>query len=71
MKIKGTVVYVDINGGFWGIETNSGDQFLPVNMPEQLKTEGAKVTLEVNEIDLMNMYMWGRTVEVISFHTLG
>ena len=71
MKIKGTVVYVDLNGGFWGIETTKGDQYLPINMPEQIKTEGAKVTLEVNEVDLMNMYMWGRTVEVISFHTLG
>lgn len=70
MRITGKVVYQNLNGGFWGIVANNGNEYLPINMPEQLKKEGATVAVQLQEVDMMSMYMWGTTVRIISFHTL-
>ncbi|NND09140.1 MAG: hypothetical protein HKN87_22445 [Saprospiraceae bacterium] len=70
MNIKGTVVKVNLEGGFWGIEDESGTQWLPVNMPDQLKVEGASVEIAAKRVDVMSIYNWGTTIEIISFHTL-
>jgi hypothetical protein len=70
MKIIGKVVYQNIGTGFWGIIDNKGNEWRPVNMPEQLKHEGAQVTVEAQEVDEMSVFMWGTAVKIVSFHTL-
>lgn len=70
MKIKGTVVRVNLEGGFWGIVDDAGKQWLPINMPEQLKVDGASVEVTAQEVDVMSMFSWGTTIEIRSFHTL-
>lgn len=69
-KIKGTVIYQNISGGFWGIQGDDGKQYLPVNMPEQLKVEGAKVEISAVDSDLDGIFMWGDPIKITSFHTL-
>ena len=70
MKIKGTVVKVNLEGGFWGIVDDAGQEWLPINMPEQLKVDGASVEVTAKEVDVMSMFNWGTTIEIRSFHTL-
>jgi len=70
MKIEGTVTYQSIEGGFWGIETKSGKQYRPINMPEQLKSSGANVEVVAAEADVMSFIMWGTPIRIISFSTL-
>jgi len=70
MRIKGKVVYQNLEMGFWGIVASNGKKYRPVNMPEQLKTEGAEVSLIVKEVDEMSFIMWGTPVRIVSFHTL-
>jgi len=66
MKIKGTVIYQDLGTGFWGIEGNNGEEWRPINMPENLKVSGKKVTLEVEEVEEgFSMFMWGKPVKII------
>ena len=67
--ITGKVVHVPFATGTWGIVDNDGNEWLPVNMPEQLKKEGKKVTVTIKEVDEMSVFMWGVTVRIISFHT--
>ncbi|MEL6866682.1 MAG: hypothetical protein AAFP19_19810 [Bacteroidota bacterium] len=69
-SINGKVVYQKIGPGFWGIIDHQGREWRPVNMPEQLKTEGAKVSVRIREVDEMSVFMWGTPVHIISFHTL-
>lgn len=70
-QITGKVVYQNLGMGFWGIVGNDGNEWLPINMPEQLKNEGAKVTVVIKTIDdHMSMHMWGTAVKIISFQTL-
>ena len=67
-KIKGTVVYNNIGPGFWGIVDAQGNEWRPINMPEQLKTEGQAVTVSIQIIEEeMSIFMWGTAVKVTAF----
>lgn len=70
MKIKGIVKHISLETGFWGIESEDGKKYIPVNMPEQLKTVGREVEVEVELMQNMSgMHMWGEYVKVQSFDT--
>lgn len=70
-SIVGKVVYQNLGTGFWGVIDDKGNEWLPINMPEQIKQEGAKVELKIEPQEGgMSMMMWGTPVKIISFHTL-
>lgn len=66
IQITGKVVYKNLEGGFWGIEGNGGQQYRPVNMPEKLKEVDKKVKLTAIEVDEMGIFMWGIPVKIKS-----
>jgi len=70
MKITGKVVYQNIGPGFWGIVDSKGNEWRPVNMPEQLKHEGSQVSVVAKEVDEMSVFMWGTPVKIVSFQTV-
>jgi len=70
-EINGKVVYQNLEGGFWGIIDDQGNQYLPVNMPEQLKYKDITVSVVVKPIeDGAGTAMWGRPVYIVSFSTV-
>ncbi len=70
MKIKGRVIFLPFEGGAYGIEGHNGKKFLPINMPNQLKKDGAEVICSVRPADVESMVMWGEPVYIYSFETL-
>lgn len=64
----GTMSWVELEGGFWGIVTTSGGKYLPTNgVPESLKKDGLPVRGTVNvRKGYMTMQMWGTPVEVVT-----
>ncbi len=71
IKIKGKVVYQKLGTGFWGIVDQSGKEWRPINMPEQLKKEGKTVSVDAKEVEEdMSVFMWGTAVKITGFHTL-
>ena len=71
IQIQGTVQYQSLGTGFWGIIGKDGQKWRPVNMPEQLKTNGAKVTVKAKAVeDAVSIFMWGTPVRIQSFQTL-
>ena len=64
-KISGTVTYQNISTGFWSIIGQNGEQWLPVNLPVHLQTEGRSVSLTVKKLEGDNKYMWGTTVQIV------
>jgi hypothetical protein len=69
-RINGTVTYQNLATGFWGIVDENGKEWRPVNMPEQLKQKGKKVTVTIREVEEgMSIFMWGTPVEVVGFDT--
>jgi hypothetical protein len=70
MKIKAKTVYLDTEGGFWGLETKKS-QYLPINYPEQLKTSGIMTECNIELMpDVESQYSWGMVCRLISFKTL-
>ncbi|WP_235295686.1 hypothetical protein [Portibacter marinus] len=69
-KIEGKAKYINIGTGFWGIIDNNGKEYLPVNMPEQLKFDGENVECRAKKSDAMNIHMWGEPISIISFETV-
>jgi len=69
-NIAGKVVYQNLNGGFYGIVSDDGAEYLPINMPEQLKHPGQRVSVKVKKVNVDTMFMWGTAVKILSFHTI-
>jgi hypothetical protein len=70
MKIKGKVVLLPFETSAYGILDQRGRKFLPINMPNQLKKEGAEVVCSVRPSDDVTIFMWGEPVYIYSFETL-
>lgn len=71
MKINGTVVYQDFEGGFWGIEGDDGRQYRPVeDLPASVRSPGKRVEAEVEPAGVASFAMWGRNVRVRSIKPL-
>jgi len=70
--ITGKSRYIGLEGGFWAIEADDGNKYTPINMPEQLKCEGARVSIRGQIIKgAVSLSMWGEAIRIISFETLG
>ena len=69
MNITGKSTYVDLEGGFWGIQTDT-DNYFPIDMPEQLKTEACTVRCSIVILEeVMTMQNWGIVCRIVSFNT--
>lgn len=56
----GKVVYLSFEGGFWGIESNDGKKYLPLNLDKSFKMEGKKIRFQgAIENDVMTIQQWG------------
>jgi len=70
LHINGKVVYQNLGTGFWGIIDSKGNEWRPVNMPDQLKYEGKQVKIVANKVEEgMSIFMWGEPVKIVSFNT--
>lgn len=65
MKITGTVVKVDLSGGFWGIEADNGEKYQPSGkLPASFCKDGLKVKADVQPSNDFTIFMWGKSVKV-------
>jgi hypothetical protein len=60
----GTVTYVTVEGGFWGIVADDGKNYDPRNLPTDFKQEGLKVQVEAITKDMMSIHMWGTIIDI-------
>lgn len=70
-KVIGKVKYVNLNMGFWSLEGRDGKKYEILNMPEQLKEDGQKIEIwieERNNVSTMNMY--GTPAMIVGFTTM-
>jgi uncharacterized protein YidB (DUF937 family) len=56
----GTINYINLEGGFYGLVADDGQKYLPKDLAQDLKVNGLRVSL----------YMWGTPVEVLSIEKL-
>lgn len=71
MMITGTITYVDLSGGFWGIEGDDGQKYTPNDqLPDTFHQEGLKVKAELRPANGFGIFMWGQQVNVIKIEQL-
>lgn len=57
---QGTVRYINLEGGFWGIETDDGQQILPQGLNKEYQQDGLRISFKAKEItDMMTIQQWG------------
>lgn len=63
---EGTVVFVDLEGGFYGIEASDGAKYDPTYLDEAFQEDGLRVRFQYAAVDdAMSIRQWGRIVEIL------
>ncbi len=65
------VRWVPLEGGFFGLVTEDGRKFLPLNLPADFRSDGLKVKVEGRTKDVITIYMWGRPFEISNIELYG
>jgi hypothetical protein len=64
---SGTVTYIDLEGGFYGIVASDGARYLPLNLPAEFREDGLSVSFEAEpEEDVATIQQWGTPVTLLS-----
>jgi hypothetical protein len=71
MTMTGTITYIDLEGGFYGIIADSGDRYFPINLDQQYKVNNLKVRIEGKiRKDVITTAMWGTPLEILKIERL-
>ncbi len=69
--ISGTVRYLEIEGGFYGLVADDGTKYNPINLPAEYKKNGLRVKFAVREKKgVVSFRMWGKIVEVVKIQKI-
>ena len=69
-RISGKVVYQNFSGGFWGIITDSGKEYRPVNFPDQLKKKGVRVDIVIKKERMLGRSRFGSRICTLRSRTI-
>ncbi|MFO7447282.1 MAG: hypothetical protein R6W90_13010 [Ignavibacteriaceae bacterium] len=67
----GTVVYMDLEGGFYGIVDDEGNKYNPTNLTEEFREDSLRVKFTFRRTkQQMSIQMWGTMVEITAMKKL-
>jgi hypothetical protein len=70
-ETKGTIVFNDFEGGFYGIVADNGERYDPLNLPPDFNEDGLRVKFEgVIQPDVASFHMWGKVIELTKIERL-
>ncbi len=61
---KGMIRHMQLEGGFFGIITETGERFLPENLGRGFQQDSLRVAFEGILTDRPTTVMWGRTINL-------
>jgi hypothetical protein len=65
LEIRGEVVRLEIEGGFWGIVGEDGRRYDPGGLPPEFQQPGLKVEVRARaERDRISFRMWGTPIAI-------
>jgi len=72
IQFNGKIVRKKIGPGFWGIEeSENGNKWFPVNLPEVLQQDGLHVWIEGEEVPgFVSVFMWGTGLQISNYAIL-
>jgi inhibitor of cysteine peptidase len=67
IKGTGSITYLELEGGFYGIIAADDSHYDPINLAEQFQNDGSMVEfVAYPRNDMMSFHMWGQLVEIRS-----
>jgi predicted small secreted protein len=67
----GTVKFVDLEGGFYGIVGNNGQNYDPMNLDQTYQEDGLRVRFQAKiRQDMASIHMWGTIIEITRIEIL-
>jgi len=61
----GTIQYINLEGGFYGIVDDDGNKYDPVNLQNEFQEDGLRVKFSFKVLtDTASMHMWGTLIEL-------
>jgi hypothetical protein len=67
----GTVTWVPIEGGFFGIVSDDGKRYDPINLPAEFAQDGMRVRFTAKtDPDMASFHMWGTIVSIIDMYPI-
>ena len=67
----GEIVYIDLEGGFYGIITDEGMCYDPINLPLEFQEDGLRISFKaILMAGYVNFHMWGIIVDIIEIELL-
>lgn len=71
ISTKGTIKFLNIEGGFYGIIGEDGTRYKPCKLIQEFQKDGLRVYFEAKKIRaLVSIHMWGINVKIISIKKL-
>ena len=71
IETTGTVTYVNLEGGFYGIVGEDGTRYDPVNLDERYKEDGLRIRFRAEkQEDVAGIRMWGEIVQIHEIEAL-
>ncbi|MFH0914254.1 MAG: hypothetical protein V1849_03075 [Chloroflexota bacterium] len=66
----GTVKFISLEGGFYGIVGDDGQNYDPLNLAKEFQQDGLRVRFEGRKKDVATIRMWGTPVEITRIEKL-
>jgi hypothetical protein len=71
LEDTGTVKYVNLEGGFFGIIGDDGQKYEPINLKPDFRKDGQKVKFVYSfKKNLKSIHMWGKLIEIVSIRKI-
>lgn len=65
--INGKVVYVAVEGGFYGLVSDDGQRYLPDALPQEFRQDGLPVSMRIEPLPAsVGFRMWGKKVRLLT-----
>ena len=67
----GEIVFLSFEGGFYGIISIDGEHYDPLNLPDEFKIDGLRISFRAKiRRDLGSFHMWGTIIELFSIERI-
>ena len=71
LVFTGTVRYIPLEGGFFGIVSDDGGRYDPSNLKEEFCKDGLRVRVRAKALkDVVGFHMWGSIIEVVEIEKI-
>ncbi len=69
--LTGTISYIPLEGGFYGIKGDDGQAYDPINLPAEFRRDGLRVRFEGKVLkEGASFHMWGTMIEIVHIEQL-